>query len=183
MSGGWQGIPETLLDDEKLLAAVIEEHEAIYRRYFLQEPGVNHQLPIRLQSFRRIDSWRLFLVLTPWMLARCFIPDSDPGIPVPDEWLPDARAGRPYQVIGPTCQLELLTGKQKAHLNYSPALGHYLLHPLVLSMSDYESPEAIFQEWNVVIETRNENLKKLRQRSRQQEEITRREFFRGFGSS
>jgi len=179
MTCDWKSFPEALRDDDQLQAAVLEVHETLYRDCFMDDPGVNHRLPVRVQAFRRMGPWRVFLLLTPWMLSRIFIPDSDPGIEIPGEWCKEARAGQPYRVIGPACSLELLTGRQKAHLNYSNRLGHYLLHPLILSMKDFQTPEEAFRAWNRVIETRNENLRKLEQRSPQQEEITRREFFKG----
>ncbi len=181
MTCDWTLFPEDLQDDQQLLAAVLEEHEGLYRDCFIDDPGVNHLLPVRVQAFRRVDSWRVFLLLTPWMLSRIFVPDSDPGIEIPGDWCAEARAGQPYRVIGPANSFELLTGRQKAHLNYSNRLGHYLLHPLILSMKDFQSPEEVFRVWNRIIETRNRNLQKLEQRSHRQEEITRREFFKGPG--
>ena len=181
MTSNWRLVPAVLQDDTQLLKAVLEEHEGLYRGCFIDDPAVNHLLPVRVQAFRRVGCWRVFLLLTPWMLSRILIPDSDPGIEIPGEWCSDTRAGQPYRVIGPAYSLKLLTGSQKAHLNYSDRLGHYLLHPLILSMRDFRSTEEVFRVWNRIIETRNRNLQELEQRSLQQEEITRREFFKGPG--
>lgn len=175
----WQSVPDELKDDDALLAAVVEEHRQIYAMYFQDELEINHQLPVITHAFRRLDGWRVFLLLTPWMLARVFIPDKPPAIELPPLWGAEARQGRAYTVIGPTFDLELLTGKQKAHLNYSSNIGHYLLHPLILSMSNFKTPNEVFRAWNQVIEARNENLQKMQQENQQQREISRREFFSG----
>ncbi|MES9899697.1 MAG: [NiFe]-hydrogenase assembly chaperone HybE [Sedimenticola sp.] len=175
----WQLAPDELKDDDALLSAVVEEHRLIYERYFRDEPEISHQMPITTHMFRRLGEWRVFLVLTPWMLARVFVPDNPPDIELPTSWGAEARQGLAYTVMGPTFKLDLLTGTQKAHLNYSSGFGHYLLHPLILSMNDYETPSEVFMAWNGVIESRNENLKKMQRKNQQQNEITRREFFSG----
>ncbi len=177
--GSWQPVPEELKDDSILLAAVVDEHRQIYTKYFTDDLAVNHGLPVLTHAFRRLDEWRVFLLLTPWMLARLFVPDNDPGLRIPPDWYAQARISRDYLVIGPTFELPLLTGKQKAHLNHSAAIGHYLLHPLILSMTDFNNPEEAFTAWNRVIETRNRNMEKMQKRNPLQEEITRRELFSG----
>jgi len=175
----WQAVPDALQDDALLQAVLVDEHRLIYTRCFLDDPAANHALPIMTYAFRRLDQWRVFLLLTPWMLARLFVPDRDPGLQIPPEWQAQTRKGHDYQVIGPTFELPLLTGKQRAHLNYSPVIGHYLLHPLILSMMNFNTPEEAFTAWNRVIETRNRNLEKMQHQNPLQEEITRREFFTG----
>lgn len=175
----WQSVPNELKDDEALLSAVVEEHRLIYDKYFRGDLEVNHQLPVMTHAFRHLNQWRVFLLLTPWMLARLFVPDNPPDIEVPAEWRAETRKGLPYTVIGPTFNLDLLTGKQQAHLNYSVAIGHYLLHPLILSMASYRTPDEVFRAWNQVIEARNENIKKMQKQNPQHEEISRREFFSG----
>lgn len=178
-TSGWQSVSDTLHDDTSLLTAVREEYLHIYTSYFADELDINHQLPILTHAFRRLEQWRVFLLLTPWMLARLFVPDDDPGIQLPPEWLASACVGREYQMLGPSVELALLTGKQRAHLNYSPLIGHYLLHPLILSMSGYTTPEEVFSAWNRVIQARNQNLERMHKRNPLQEEITRRELFSG----
>lgn len=175
----WQSVPHELKDDDALLAAVVEEHLQIYHKYFQDDLEINHQLPIITHAFRRLDQWRVFLLLTPWMLTRVFVPDHPPGIELPVQWRAEARQGCAYTVIGPTFNLNLLTGKQKAHLNYSSNIGHYLLHPLILSMNSFQTPNEVFRAWNKVIEARNENLEKMQQQNQQHKEISRREFFSG----
>ncbi len=175
----WQLIPDELNDDAALVTAVEEEHRLIYARYFRDELEVNHRLPVMTHAFRRLQQWRLFLLLTPWMLTRVFIPDTPPDIEIPVDWRAKARKGRAYRVIGPTLDLNLLSGKQKAHLNYSSNIGHYLLHPLILSMSKFHTPEEVFRAWNKVIEARNRTIKKMQKQNPQHNEISRREFFSG----
>jgi hypothetical protein len=175
----WQPVPGKLKDDDALLAAFVQEHLQIYDRCFRDELEINHQLPVMTHAFRRLGGWRVFLLLTPWMLSRIFVPDDIPDIELPANWRATARQGSAYTVIGPTFKLDLLTGKQKAHLNYSSNTGHYLLHPLILSMSGFQTPNEVFRAWNRVIETRNENLEKMQLQNRQQQEISRREFFSG----
>lgn len=175
----WQSVPEELKDDDALLTTVVEEHRLIYDRYFRDELEVNHQLPVMIHAFRHLGEWRVFLLLTPWMLARIFVPDNPPDIKIPGEWQAKVRQELAYKVIGPTFKLNLLTGKQKAHLNYSANIGHYLLHPLILNMSEFRTPNDVLRAWNKVIEARNENLEKMQHQNSQHKEISRREFFSG----
>ena len=82
--GGWRLCPPELReDDEALVAAVVALHRDLYERYFSREPLAHHKLPIQVRAFRRTGDWRIFLLLCPWMLSRCFWPDADPGIPLP----------------------------------------------------------------------------------------------------
>jgi hypothetical protein len=180
--GGWRLCPPELReDDEALVAAVVSLHRDLYERYFSREPLANHKLPIQVRAFRRTGDWRIFLLLCPWMLSRCFWPDADPGIPLPAGWEGDARGDAHYTVLGPIVAFPLLETAQKAHLNFDSRLGHYLLQPLVLSMAPFENAEAVFESWNRVIETRRANMARTQRRSRWQEEVSRREFFRRFG--
>lgn len=176
----WQVAPPALSDDEALERAIIEIHEGIYRKHFLDELLVNHQLPIEVRALRRVEGWRLLLLLTPWMLVRIYLPDEDPGIPVPEGWGARERVDAPDVVIGPPVSFELLGTTQKGHLNYHPRLGHYLMLPLIQSMDQLDSPQAVYSAWNEVIKTRDENVKKLKRRCDWQDEVSRREFFSGF---
>jgi hypothetical protein len=175
----WQLTPQELEEDEALKQAVIDVHEAIYRDYFLDELLVNHQLPIEVRALRRAEGWRLLLLLTPWMLVRLYLPDTAPEIPIPDNWSGEQRRNAPHIVIGPGVTFELLGTQQKAHLNYHPRLGHYLMLPLIQSMENFASPDEVYSAWNEVIKTRDENVKKLKRHCDWQEEVSRREFFRG----
>lgn len=106
----WQTAADELRNDTLLQAAVVDEHRRIYSRYFLHDPAANHVLPVMTHAFRRLEQWRVFLLLTPWMLSRLFIPDGAPGWRIPPDWQAHNRRDRDYQVIGPTFELPLLTG-------------------------------------------------------------------------
>ena len=174
----WQlGAPELQADDKALTTSVIGLHEDLYRRNFSEEMLANHNLPIQVRAFRHTENWRIFLVLCPWILARYFVPTGDPQIPLPKGWSAEERADEPYILLGPMISFDLFATEQKAHLNYHPILGHYLLQPLVLSLGQYENADAVFEAWNQVIRTRKENMEKHKRRSQWQEELSRREFF------
>jgi hypothetical protein len=174
----WQLGPEEATDGRSFGERLVEVHQDIHRRCFQHDPAVNHGLPVQVRALRRIDDWQVCLLLTPWMLSRIYRPDSDPGIPVPADWSPEARADAEYSVIGPAVTLHLLGGEQKTHLNYEPRLGHYLMQPLVLNMEGYRDAEAVYEAWNEVIRTRDENMRKMRRDCPWQKEVSRREFFR-----
>jgi hypothetical protein len=170
-------IPLAGVEDEEFVRQVEEAFKDIYQRYFRDEPLlVNHQLPILVRALRQHPSgWRIFLILTPWMLARIFSPVQPPGLLLPPRWSAPERANAPYVVIGPLVSLPLWDTIQKAHLNYSLPIGHYLLQPLVQSMDRFPTPQAVFDAWNQVIRTRDENIRKRNAHSLWQEEVSRRE--------
>ncbi len=180
----WRLCPRRLREDDDALAtAVVDEHKILYRRQFADElldDTYNRQLPIQIRAFRHSGPWRIFLLLTPWMLTRFFIPEKDPGIAVPAGWSAVERSVAPYLVMGPAVEFNLLTGNQKAHLNYSPGWGHYLTHPLVFAMAQYDSPEVVFEAWSEVIKTRDDNMKRLENQCQWQQDVSRREFFSRF---
>ncbi len=174
---GWRLSPPGLKDDTAFVDAVRNLHEDIYQRYFAADTAANHALGVQLRAFRRLDNWRLLLVLTPWMLSRLLVPDRDPGLPIPAKWEKKYRADADYQVLGPLLKLDILGQSQQAHLNYDTSLGHYLLQPIALNMAMYDSAEAVFEAWNQVIRTRDENMEKHRKDCSWQKEISRRELF------
>jgi hypothetical protein len=171
----WQ--PSPLQDDADLMEAILAIHRDIYQQYFADEPMTNARLPIEIRAFRHIEQWRVFLLLTPWMLVRVLVPEGDPGVEIPPGWSAAERENAPYTLLGPALALKILGSDQKAHLAFHPQLGHYLIQPLVLSMQSYDSAEAVFSAWRQVIQTRNENMKRLSAHSRWQEDVSRREFF------
>lgn len=165
-------------DDQAVIAAVGDCFGEIYRRHFSGEfMMVNHDLPVDIRAFRRSDGWSVFLLLTPWMMARVFLPEGDPGIKIPSGWSAAERAAEPFQVIGPLLDFTILGGAQKAHLNYLPELGHFLLQPLVQSMEQYDSADAVFVAWNEVIKTRDRVMEEQKRECGWQKEVSRREFF------
>lgn len=180
LSEGWHCCPSELSQDDAFLGAVVEVHRALHAQYFSGDPAVNPRLEVQARAFRRLEGWRVLLVLTPWMLARLLVPDRDPGLSLPEGWSAAARRDAPYQVLGPLLRLELLGQAQTAHLNYHPRLGHYLLMPLALDMAPYASPEAVFAAWDQVIQTRDANMEKHRRDCPWQTEVSRRELFRRF---
>ncbi|MEJ2344770.1 MAG: [NiFe]-hydrogenase assembly chaperone HybE [Gammaproteobacteria bacterium] len=174
----WQVGQISGLDDAALAAAVTERFQAIFRNDFADVPFLNDALGIEVRATRRMDEgWRVFLLLTPWMLSRLFLPERDPGLPVPDAWRAEARARTPYVVIGPRISLPLLGGLQQAHINYDATLGHYVVQPLVQSMSGYRSADAVFAAWNDVIAARARVMDEQQRECPWQRELSRREFF------
>lgn len=171
------------LSDAALARAVTAHFQAIYRAVFAGEQCVNHALGFEVRAPRRMDEgWRVFLLLTPWMLSRVLLPEHDPQLSLPDEWSADARAAAPYAVIGPRVSLSLLGRGQQAHINYDMVLGHYLIQPLVQSMRGYASTEAVFAAWNEVIAARMRTMDEQRRDCLWQGELSRREFLTRFSS-
>jgi len=170
----WQLI-ET--NEEELISTVIETFTQLYQNYFIHEELVNHNLPIEIRAFRQMDNWFIFLLLTPWTLARLFIPNQDPNIEIPTGWTAQERVNMPIIVIGPAVFLSILGGKERAHLNYTPRLGHYLIQPLIQSMAEFNQPDEAFAAWNAVITTRNKVIEEQKKKCEWQQEVSRREFF------
>uniref|UniRef100_A0A450RX67 [NiFe] hydrogenase assembly chaperone, HybE family n=1 Tax=Candidatus Kentrum sp. DK TaxID=2126562 RepID=A0A450RX67_9GAMM len=171
--------PLAALEDTAFVRAVEEAFADIYRTWFSREIElVNHQLPILVRALRRVEPWRVFLLVTPWMLARVFIPYKTPSIAIPEDWRGNARADKPYTVIGPVVTMVVKETTEKAHINYHPGIGHYLVQPLIQSMETFASPGEVYEAWNNVIRVRNENIRKLNRRCNWQEDVSRREFFR-----
>ena len=176
-AAAWE-IPIAACSDAEFSKAVEAAFSAIYRRWFSEElTAVNHNLPISVRALRCVDPWRVFLLLTPWMLARVFAPVRDPGIALPEGWRAGERSGAAYTVIGPAVAISILGTTERAHINHDHRLGHHLVQPLVQSMVRFESPNAVYAAWNQVIETRNENIRKRKMRCRWQQDVSRREFF------
>ena len=173
----WQAGAFPADDDQAVAAAVTRCFEEVYRRDFSGEWLVNHTLPIEIRAFRRSDGWCIFLLLTPWMMARVFLPERDPGLALPAGWQAGERAAEPFVAIGPLLDFTLLGTGQKAHLNYLPQLGHFLLQPLVQSMENYASADAVFAAWNEVIRTRDRVMEEQKRDCGWQKEVSRREFF------
>jgi hypothetical protein len=173
----WQTCPPELADDEVLARAVLDAHESILREQLAGDPMLNTALPVQLRALRRIQDWRVLLLLTPWMLARLLFPD-EPPLPIPADWSADMRREADYRVLGPSLGLELLGQPQRAHINYHPALGHYLLQPICLDMQPYRDADAVFEAWNQVIRIRDENMEKAKRDCPLQKEVSRRELFR-----
>jgi len=172
----WQFLDEQQ-SDEAVMTQVMRVFAQCYQDHFREELLVNHQFPIEIRAFRHTDIWRIFLLLTPWMLARVFLPKLPPDIPMPPGWAPEERLQVPFQVIGPALPLAILGGREQAHLNYHPELGHYFIQPLIQSMTQFNVPDQAFEAWNAVIRTRDAAIQAQQKRCDWQQEVSRREFF------
>ena len=175
----WETGAFTHLDDHTVAETATRCFDEIYRRNFHDEWLVNHDLPVEVRAFRRMEGWCVFLLLTPWMMSRVFLAEREPGIAIPQEWSEEKRKEAPYTVIGPAISFSLLGNVQQAHLNYSPMLGHYLVQPLVQAMERFDSAAAVFEAWNEVIQTRNRVMEEQKRECGWQREVSRREFFAG----
>lgn len=180
--GTWQRYPSDLADDDSLTAAVLDVHLAVLHEQLATDPMINPGLETQQRAFRRIDGWRVLLLLTPWMLSRLLFPDDPPPLTIPDGWSAEERKDSDYLLLGPHLGFELLGQPQQAHLNYHSRLGHYLVQPICLNMKPYASADAVFDEWNKVIRTRDENMEKAKRECPMQKEVSRREFFRRIGT-
>jgi len=177
---GWQTCPRDLAEDDALTAAVLDIHHVILREQLASDPMINSRLGIQQRAFRHIDSWRVLMLLTPWMLSRLLFPGEPPPLTIPDGWSAEERKGQDYLLLGPHLGFDLLDQPQRAHLNYHVRLGHYLLQPICLNMKTYADAEAVFEQWNRVIRTRDENMEKAKRNCPLQKDVSRREFFRRF---
>lgn len=165
-------------EEDILVKQVIDAFTEMYHTYFDDEMLVNHHLPIEVRAFRQTDIWWVLLLLTPWMLARVFLPQQAPkDIKIPDDWQAEVRKQATFTVIGPAVNLAILGGRERAHLNYHPRLGHYLIQPLIQSMSQFNQPEEAFEAWNQVIRTRNQVIEQQKKQCDWHQEVSRREFF------
>ncbi len=172
----WQ-LLDSPQNDAEVINYVINIFKEMYRTYFTDELLVNHNLPIEIRAFRHNDIWRVFLILTPWTLARVFLPKSAPKIEIPQGWQVKDRTTAPFTVIGPALPLDILGGREMAHLNYHPKLGHYFIQPLIQSMEQFNSADEAFKAWNEVIKTRDQVIEEQNRHCEWQQEVSRREFF------
>jgi hypothetical protein len=176
----WRLGPRASQGDAAVVVAVEARFQQIYQACFANEFSCNHELPIQVRAVRQIDAWRVFLLLTPWMLARVFLPQRPPGLPLPSSWTADGRRNQSYVVIGPALDIALTTGTQRAHLNHDVILGHYLIQPLAQAMEKYASADEVFSAWNEVIATRNRVMAEQQRDCPWQKEVSRREWFSRF---
>ncbi|MEY6431508.1 [NiFe]-hydrogenase assembly chaperone HybE [Thioalkalicoccus limnaeus] len=174
---GWQLLAADRLDEASLTAAVIAAHRRILDELRRSDPLLNTALGIEVRAYRPLDDWRVLLLLTPWMLARLFVPQQPPPIPIPPGWSASERRDAPYQVLGPALEIRLLDQPQRAHIHHDPDLGHYLLQPLCLDMTPYRDAEACFDAWAEVIRIRDENMEQAQRDCPLQRDISRRELF------
>jgi len=176
--GGWRVLGPEFGDDEALSAEVLAVHRFLLDGPLAGDPSLNLALPIQVRALRRVEDWRVLLLLTPWMFARLLFPDRPLDLDLPSGWSAAERDQADYLVLGPMLTPELLGRVQRAHLNYHARLGHYLLQPICLDLERYTDPESVFEEWNAVIRTRDENMEQAKRDCPMQREISRRELFR-----
>jgi hypothetical protein len=179
MNARWQPPQPAIKGEAELQEAVLAVHQALYREQLSQDPLCNGNLPIELRACRTLEQWQLMLLLTPWMLARLLLPTHPPKLELPGGWSAEERQEADYLVLGPRLDFQLLDQPRQAHLNHHPRLGHYLLQPLILNMAGFDSADAVFEAWNRVIRTRDENMEKIRRDCPWQKDVSRRELFRG----
>ncbi len=165
--------------DEQLIETILDVYVDLYRRHFVGAFGINHRLPIEIRAFRSFEDWRILLLLTPWHLARFFFPKTPPELEIPPGWDSESRTLAPYEVIGPALSLPLLRSHERAHLNYHPKLGHYLLQPLIQALASYQDADSVFAAWDQVIQVRDRNIAEHRRRCDWQQEVSRRELLAG----
>jgi [NiFe]-hydrogenase assembly, chaperone, HybE len=174
---GWQLSPAATGSDGDVVDAVEVRFRQIHEANFAGTMDCNEALPVQVRALRRIDDWWVFLLLTPWMFSRLFLPRQQPRLPLPTAWTAEGRRKQAYVVIGPPLELALQSGVQRAHINYDAVLGHYLIQPLVQAMEGYDSPDQVFSAWNEVIATRDRVMIEQQRDCPWQKEVSRREWF------
>ncbi len=177
---GWQLLQAESLEDarEKVLAAFRQIQEQNFRDGF----GINPALSVELCGWQERGGWYEGLLLTPWMLAHLYVPQTIPPEPLPEGWeAADTRRDAAYLVIGPAIDFDIGEERPTAHLNYEPALGHYCLQPLVQALAKYPDAQAVYAAWETVLasraRTRQQMLEDQEQQCQQQQRpLSRREF-------
>ncbi|MBF0160539.1 MAG: [NiFe]-hydrogenase assembly chaperone HybE [Magnetococcales bacterium] len=174
----WQLCP---LDDQALLASSVEIYASLYQQLLQRGdwdnqliPSYNPVIPIVTHSFRHREGWRIFLLLTPWMLTRLLLPMRDPGLSLPNQQQKDT-----LMLLGPLLEVDLLGQRQKAHLQYHPLLGHYLIQPLIQSLHKYSDADAVLSAWSTIVDTRDTLIRQHDRHCKWQQDVSRREMFSG----
>lgn len=163
--------------DVAVISSVEARFRQIHEAAFAASMDCNHALPVQVHALRQAEDWWVFLLLTPWMMSRLFLPQRQPRLPLPSGWAAADRQHLAYVVIGPTLEMTLASGVQRAHLNYDAVLGHYLIQPLVQAMEAYQSGDQVFSAWNEVIATRDRVMAEQQRDCPWQKEVSRREWF------
>lgn len=178
----WQPCPTSIDDETGMQERLREVYLELYQRYFADDLLLNHALSIETRFYRRSEEWGVCLLLTPWMLARLFLTNTAPEIELPPGWGAEERAAEErahgdYLVIGPAVTFPLFETPLKAHLNYHPRLGHYLVQPLIQGMQNFASADEAFAAWKEVIARRDRHILERNANCPWQKEVSRREFF------
>jgi hypothetical protein len=123
--------------------------------------------------------WDVAYVLTPWMLMRVYLPLMPPAIELPSAWTAQARAGQPFQLIGPSLDVAVGEELHRLHLQWLPDYGHFLLQPLMQGLNRYADDTAVWNAWDGVLAARDRSRQeKLDELQRRDAETTRRDFLR-----
>lgn len=160
-------------DDSTFLDNVLETYQRIYAG-LPREMATKDTLPIEIRALRRVGDWRVLLLLTPWQLARLLFPMRPPSIAEP---LVLDNLGMSPTALGPAIGLDILSGRERAHVAFEPRLGHYFQQTLIHDMRRFETPDAAFAALRAVIEVRDRNIAALQKQCAWQEDVSRREFF------
>lgn len=176
-STAWQVSAVAAGGQADIAAAVEARFRHLHQAVFAAAMDCNHALPVQVRALRQLEGWWVFLLLTPWMMSRLFLPQRRPQLLLPSAWTAAERRQQPYVVIGPVLELPLPTGTQRAHLNYDDTLGHYLIQPLVQAMDAYACADEVFMAWNDVIATRDRVMVEQQRDCPWQKEVSRREWF------
>lgn len=163
---------------EAALAAVLDAFQSIYRRYLADDLMLNHQLPFGMRGWQQHDDWYEGILLTPWMLAHVYFPRQPPVEPLAEGWEAESRAAADYRVIGPLLDFDIGEERPSAHVNYDPAIGHYLLRPLIQSLAKYRTADEVYAAWDGVLAARQAYRRQLEEerQAKAQEPVSRREF-------
>jgi hypothetical protein len=172
----WRIGPWADMADDQLASTVVARFDALRRRHFAGDLAPNAALGVELRALRRDDGWCIGLLLTPWMLARLLLPERAPQVPLPGGWGAAERNSSPYVVIGPAVDIELFGERRRAHVNHDTELGHYLIQPLIQSITAYADADAVFADWNGVLARRLRVMREQRRECPWQRELSRREF-------
>ncbi|MEJ2480178.1 MAG: [NiFe]-hydrogenase assembly chaperone HybE [Acidihalobacter sp.] len=125
------------------------------------------------------DDWAEAYVLTPWMLARAYVPLSNPSIPLPAGWEAQVRAQQPFQLIGPAMVVVLGEEMHRLHLQWLPGYGHLLLQPLVQNLPRFTDAAEVWAAWDGVLAARDRGREaRLAALQQQNAALDRREFLR-----
>lgn len=139
----WQVLPPHLHAEMRFNLALLIAHRQIFDRHFAVDPSVNRALGFHLHGYQQLDGWRLVQILTPWMLARLWFAERGPGITIPHGGGSDDA----YQPLGTRIALPSALGQGMAYLHHHATLGHYLLQPITLDMSGYQTAHELFEAW------------------------------------
>ena len=167
----WHMCLTVLRDDVALQAHVIGMLQKDTYRPISQCITSNPCLPVKIYSLRRLDIWRVLLVLTPWMLTYLLIPDRNPGLELPDKPV----GNHEVHLLGPMIEFTVFGNQYKAHLNFDPQLGHYLVQPLILGMERYANAEAVFTAWKKTLTKRLAMHRNRKNFCKQHKHVSRRD--------